>query len=681
MVVAGWMKLMTRGRLIRDCRLVPVGLMIAGGLALMIGAGCAPIESGSMESLWREGAAKQPPQPNLQTLLKKAREKKLWEHRVWRLLIHYRQDTLGGGVTSEVDGASFFLAQSGRTNPQAELEATLSAFFTDTPLPPGDMTAQCAYPARLHWLAGQLGADKDLLPRQPCERLEEWRQKVDPESVSLIFSSYYANNPSTMFGHTLLRFNKRGRGESERLLDYAVNFAAAVNDKDNGMTFALRGILGGYAGYFSDMPYYLKVREYNDLESRDLWEYKLHFTPAQMARMLRHTWEMGRAEFEYYFFDENCSYQLLTLMEVANPDLRLTGDYWWVTIPTETVRSVASQPGFVSEVTYRPARSTEFYQKLGVMTITEKTWVFRLMEEAGSERHAEFLALPPTRRALMMDAATDALQFHTAGEKGTYPLRRKRLRQLLLQRSRLREVDAYPDFEPGSRQPQTAHKPSWIGVYTGRSKMEGEQNSEARRFSEINLKPTFHDLLSSDEGLAPDSQVNFMNLRARYEHEQGKWSLEEFTMLDLVSLFPGSALGRQPSWKLASGWDRPRDVTCDGCVPFYMRAGIGLSLGSSVIHREVYFAFLEGDYGYGRVYQDWNRAGLGLGLGALLHLNDWWRVGIFGSRIRFALKDGGWVGKAALRQSINFTKNMELRLDWSGTGNYREVMVGLVLNY
>ena len=46
----------------------------------------------------------------------------------WRRLLHYRAGA-SGRVASEVDGKEFFLAPDGAQSPEAELEATLHAFF------------------------------------------------------------------------------------------------------------------------------------------------------------------------------------------------------------------------------------------------------------------------------------------------------------------------------------------------------------------------------------------------------------------------------------------------------------------------------------------------------------------------------------------------------------------------
>ncbi|MEE8395797.1 MAG: DUF4105 domain-containing protein, partial [bacterium] len=164
----------------------------------------------------------------LAELVARARELKLWEERLWHLLLHYRPNTLFAGVTSEADGPGFFNAPEGKTNPQAELEGTLARFFSTAILDPGKMTSQCTFPARYHWLDAKLGFDPGRLRVQTCTRFDNWRRSLDPSSISLVFASYYFNNPASMFGHTLLVYNKKGRPEKEWLLNYAVNYAASI---------------------------------------------------------------------------------------------------------------------------------------------------------------------------------------------------------------------------------------------------------------------------------------------------------------------------------------------------------------------------------------------------------------------------------------------------------------------
>ena len=49
------------------------------------------------------------------------------ENEAWLSLVHYRPKSFGG-YESTVDSETFFLSPEGKTNPQAELEATIALF-------------------------------------------------------------------------------------------------------------------------------------------------------------------------------------------------------------------------------------------------------------------------------------------------------------------------------------------------------------------------------------------------------------------------------------------------------------------------------------------------------------------------------------------------------------------------
>src|SRR6478672_6834707 len=74
-------------------------------------------------------ASEQIDQTYLTDLIRRASEAHLAEDRYWHLLLHYRKNLISG-YTSEADDPGFFLASDGKTNPKAELEATLTQFFS-----------------------------------------------------------------------------------------------------------------------------------------------------------------------------------------------------------------------------------------------------------------------------------------------------------------------------------------------------------------------------------------------------------------------------------------------------------------------------------------------------------------------------------------------------------------------
>ena len=173
----------------------------------------------------------------------------------WLDLLHYHQIGLFTSFESQADDPNFFLAQDGKTNPYNELTATIRAFLqaqqTET------SSAQCQFPARLHWLSSQLG--ETYFPKHTCKEFEQWFNKIDARSITLIFPAAYLNSPSSMFGHTLMRINRLS-GNND-LLDYSVNYAANADPNDNELLFSFKGLTGGYPGVFTVLPYYEKVNE------------------------------------------------------------------------------------------------------------------------------------------------------------------------------------------------------------------------------------------------------------------------------------------------------------------------------------------------------------------------------------------------------------------------------------
>jgi len=223
---------------------------------------------------------------------------------------HYRASGLvQKGFTSSVDDAHFFYAPDGKTSPQHELDATLAAFFTTQAT--GNEHALCRFPARFNWLAEHLQINTGRLPAVNCSDYAAWRGLIHAESVTMVFPTYQLNSPSSMFGHTLLRLDPADDENWSDWLSYAVNFGANITNSDNSMSYAWKGLTGGYPGQFIVTPYFKKIQEYNRIEHRVIWEYKLNLSVAETQIMINHLWELKTINFDYYFYDENCSYRLL----------------------------------------------------------------------------------------------------------------------------------------------------------------------------------------------------------------------------------------------------------------------------------------------------------------------------------------------------------------------------------
>ncbi len=72
-----------------------------------------------------------------------------------------------------------------------------------------------------------------------------------------------------------------------------------------------------------------------------------------------HVYELDSIYSDYYFFDENCSYDLLFLLDAGRPSLNITDqmDLW--VIPIDTIR-LAKKNGLTNKAIYRPSKTTRF---------------------------------------------------------------------------------------------------------------------------------------------------------------------------------------------------------------------------------------------------------------------------------------------------------------------------------
>src|SRR5512137_1551464 len=74
--------------------------------------------------------------------------------------------------------------------------------------------------------------------------------------------------------------------------------------------------------------------------------------------MMLHIREMDHIASDYYFFDENCSYELFDLLAAARPEVKLTEQtHGWLT-PLDSIRMIETQ-SLITGVNYRPSRTTK----------------------------------------------------------------------------------------------------------------------------------------------------------------------------------------------------------------------------------------------------------------------------------------------------------------------------------
>ena len=488
----------------------------------------------------------------------------------WISLGHYETGKLGGW-RSYVDDPKFFLAADGAHDPKAELSATLAAIYK--PLHAGDdpdKHAQCVYPARTRWLRDQLQLSD--LPAVDCKAFKQWFSDVAPDSAVLVFPAAYLNSPSSMFGHTLLRIDQADvKTNHTALLSYAINFGAYIEGSDNSILYAWKGLMGGYPGLFALVPYQEKLSEYRSLENRDLWEYRLNLTQEETARMVEHVWELKQIQFDYFFFDENCSYRLLELLQVARPSLRLTEQFPLTAIPTDTVKAV-KEAGLVEHIEYRPSRERELLSRAEPLSDDEQQWVLKVSADQKVLQEPTFKALPRARQALIVDAAYRLERYRANGQERD-PQRAQRSFELL----RAINKNPAPELEiPQPGLPEDGHE--------SRTWQAGLGTRGDRAFGEYGLRMAYHDLNDNAESFPLGAQIEILQLKLR-QYEGNDWQLQQLDLATIRSLTPRNELLQPLSWQVTGGLERVPGKHDDETLVSHVNGGGGgtWQLGEDVL--------------------------------------------------------------------------------------------------
>ncbi|MBI4401901.1 MAG: DUF4105 domain-containing protein, partial [Nitrospirae bacterium] len=362
-----------------------------------------------------------------------------------------------------------------------------------------------------------------------------------------------------------------------------------------------------------------------------------------------------------YFFKENCSYHLLSLLEFADPSWHLTDRFLFWTVPTDTVRIIAEQPGLVGDIAYRPSRSTQIRRKREVLSEAEKRWMDRITQDASLVRSDEFMHLLPERQAFVLDVTSDYLRYRSVTDEANAPSYKERNRMVLTARSGLRVQPEEFRITPFAAAPEQGHKTSRASLGAG------WRNGEL--FEELTVRAGYHDLLDPEIGYTPDAQIELLALSLRHYEQRDHTRLERFTLANIVSLSPMDSLFKSLSWKINAGMQTVRHFRdggeCRFCSNGAINGGIGAAVESRFLNREVYFAFAEAESNVSHAYEHNHRVGGGGTVGLLADLTERWKILLSTTYLRFPLGERSDDVRLFFGQRYTLHKDLTLRFEFN----------------
>ena len=471
----------------------------------------------------------------IQRYIQQARTLQLVQRPTWQALMYSNAQG-----QSEVQYAKYFVSEQGAQDLQAELDANIEALFK---VANENTSVRCQFPARSQWLIQTLAIPASELPEVRCPDLDDWYSKIKPHKATVIYATDFMGNPSSMFGHTLLRIDPANQKQLN-LVSYAINYAATVQTAES-WSYAWKGLTGQYPGEYSLMPYYRKVKEYGDFESRDLWEYELNLTEQETQFLVLHIWEMQHVTFPYYFVSDNCAYRILGLLDLVRPELKLSQNFKHTTIPIETIK-ILEQKGLVSQKIYRPALETQLLAQAKqhgahlARTAHQVAW---------SEPNQMASALAPytsSDQAKILEMGYDDLYLAFTSSKELSAFAQPRLRQLLILRSQIQLDKQREDVATPAHDPSEGHYAKNLVVAMG--------ESQGKSFVEISHRQAYHDLIDPPWGYRLGTQLKFLDGAVRYQDDQLK--LKQLELLTVNSYNPISPFKKPLSWGFNLGWQQ-----------------------------------------------------------------------------------------------------------------------------
>lgn len=502
------------------------------------------------------------------------------ESHEWKRLLHYQPRALFW-EESNIDNPEFFLAPNGARDPAAGLRATWNA-LTDpsaqASLGALKLSPACAFPARRAFLEKISGFS---FPESPCADFLEWKSGLNARSVSLVFSSAFAGSPGSLFGHTFLKFSPKSAQELSRLTtftpeelsDHTLSYAAETGEV-NPLTYFAYGLGGGFKGLYALAPFYMKVREYNHTEGRDLWIYDLALTEQQVSTLLDHLWELITVGGNrYYFFDENCASVLLELLDVARPDWSLRRTFFYQVLPVEILRRVENTPQAIVNTRARASHDRELSALLSSLSEEEQAHFDKLIDTKERNVPSDLFDNAGRQTLLAVVSYFDWLRVKEKGQLGAAEgkMRRRSLLALAQTPAHGPDTQSLASSSLTTRSdPRLSALPTVLSV-GWRTPLGPKNRWKSRGAATLGLRPGYRRLIDPTDGALSGLEIEYLTAEMSTDPQTGSFWLSGFTPVNVAAFRPLERHDPSLSYTVTlsyTDWEKPRAA---------LRVGVGSS--------------------------------------------------------------------------------------------------------
>ncbi|MEK7721763.1 MAG: DUF4105 domain-containing protein, partial [Elusimicrobiota bacterium] len=190
---------------------------------------------------------------------------------------------------------------------------------------------------------------------------------------------------------------------------------------------------------------------------------------------------------------------------------------------------------------------------------------------------------------------------------------------------------------------------------------------------EIQGRLAMQDLLDAPEGYLPDAALETGSFRLRYEKRYNRLYMKEGRLARIISLNPWDGRTRRRSWEISAGVEQAAETGRQSgrSAIWAMNAGSGFAVEWRGPVRQLWYAMLQADSGFGPALNANWRAGAGIKAGLLAEKGP--VRALFEARyISYAIGDTRplWAGSAAA--SLRLARNSSARFEYSWRREVKE---------
>ena len=596
--------------------------------------------------------------------IKKANELGLAADPFWRDLLHFK------GKRSQILDQNFFLSDRGRFDPQAELEATIEAYFTGEHAitlnkEVGDKNIVCIFPARYAWLNEKLGLPGYRCDSDICPNLSDWARLEQIESVSVIYVSGYLGNPASSFGHVLLNLKVKGDEEISDLLDTSVSYGATVPLNENVAFYVFKGLLGGYSASFSDKFFYAHDQVYSNREARDMWEYTLVLDDFEKKMLIYHIAELLTKRYKYYFLSANCAHRMAVLLDIFIEEDVYNFDYP-IYVPEELFhrlhqidaeRRENGKTGLIKSIKYIPsARRYLFYETARLSN--EERKVYRDITNSRDEDFSPPLKELDVEGRINVLNALLAYQYYKlmASDDDNANQRLKEYKdKILLERLRLPGKKGKPVTIPEIPSPRSVSPPSSFNIG-----FVSEENSDS--FATVGV--TVFRKESVGLNSLEYNELVALNLNLGLFADSSEVFVDTFDFLkirDFRTFYIKEAKENPFSWRVRAGVDR-YNTDDDASYDYVLDGGVGFV--GKISDMGIHYGFMNASlHSLNQQYRSGPSAGFVFGNDALKFQADY--------GLEFDLEDYGYIETVQAKMQYQVNKRDALQISYEKTDRER----------